>query len=478
MAGKRQGLTKEEIRERVDEIMDAWQSYPDFASFFSDLLDATGTTVRAFAQQYTEATGRRTNVSFLRIGQLRPSYQFVSDIANHALLSLTPERLRPADEDHSAGDHRTALFTVAGLIEVTPESIRQWNQEVIGGWQRRCEQQPRDFQPTWGDLMHKLLGFQTQGRRLNHEEVASLVSAHITTDCTINTSRLSQLLNNGGVPSRGERLALAELAGLTPAQSDVIESAVQEGNLPLGMKAANSAFSTLFNTILARLAAYGITQEELSLSTVPPSASEPELQESAISMWKHAKSRPTLGSLRSLIHGLEHCHDQLHRRLISSEEVHQLVSAAGCSIDDLTATTHDIVARIDDRTRIKPLLSALRNAADLSVPTSAIDGTEAQSRRAAESRRLVSRLKRWERDAEPETPTPEQARDLLTRYNRLLHANEQDKLSASEIQKVMTVARRDHPAPLPKGFRRITLQHTPLSPRRTMTPDLDDGPTR
>ena len=478
MAGKRKGLTKEEIRERVDRVMEAWQSYPDFAHFFSDLLDTTGTTVRAFAQQYADATGRHINVSFLRIGQLRPSYQFVSDLADHALLCLTPERLRPADEHYPAGDQRTALFTVAGLIEVTPESIRQWNQEVIAGWQRRREQQPSDFQPTWDELMHKLLEFHTQGWRLRGEDIASAVTAHTHTGCTMNASRLHQLIAGTGIPNRAERIALAEVIGLTPAQSDVVESAVEDGTLPLGKRALPTVFSKLLTETLARLDAYGITQEQLALRTTPNGGTETELNKSIISMWKHAKSHPTLASLRSLIRGLERCHDQMHRCLFPPEDINRLVIAAGFSVDELTATTHDIVARIDDKTRLKPLLSALRNAADLSVPTSAVDRTEAQSQRATDTHRVVSLVKKWERIETPETPTPKQVRDLLTRYNRLLHANDQDTLSASEIQRVMTVARRDHPAPLPKGFSRVTLQHTPLSPRRQITPDLDDGPTR
>jgi len=478
MAGKRKGLNKEEIRERVDRVMDAWQSYPDFAHFFSDLLDASGTTVRTFAQQYTEATGSRINVSFLRIGQLRPSYQFVSEIANHALLSLSPERFQPADEFHPAGDQRIALFAAAGLIEVTPESIQQWNLDVLAGWQRRRERNPTGPHPTWGELTHKLLEFHTQGWRLCGEDVASAVTAHTHTGCTMNASRVHQLIAGTGIPSQAERIALTEVIGLTPAQSDVIESAVEDGTLPLRNKSLPTAYSTLLTETLDRLDACGITQEQLAHRTTPRGGTETELNKSIISMWKHAKSHPTLASLRSLIRGLEQCHDQLHRCLVSPEEIRQLTIAAGFSADELTATTHDIVARIDDRTRLKPLLSALRNAADLSVPTSAVDRPEAHSRRTTDTHRIVSLVKTWERIAAPETPTPEQVRDLLKRYNRLLHANGQDMLTPSEIQKVVVVARRDHPAQLPAGFRRITLQHTPLSPRRHITPDLDDGPTR
>jgi transcriptional regulator with XRE-family HTH domain len=471
MAGNRRVLNKEAIREQVNRMIDSWQSYPDFAHFFSDLMDANKTPVRTFARQYAEATGRRIDVAPLRIGQLRPSYQFILDLADHGLLSLS-------DASRPGSDQRVALFAVAGFIEVTPESIRQWNEEVLAGWQRRREQQPANLRPTWSELMHKLLDFQTQGWRWRHEDIADVANTHAKTEQMLNASRVKQLLSSVGTPSRAERMALAKVVDLTPAQSGVIESAVEDGTLPLGKKSLPSAFSTLFTGILARITAYGITQEQLALCAVSYSGNESPLGKSTISMWKNGKSHPTLVSLRSLIRALEECHDQLHRPIISPEEIQQLVLAAGFSVDDLTATTHDIIARIDDRTRLKPLLSELRNAADLSVPTSAVDRTEAQSRRAAESHRLISRVKKWEREAAPETPTPEQVRDLLKRYNRLLHVDGHEKLSASEIQKVVVVARRERPAPLPAGFRRITLQHTPLSPRRPITPDLDDGPTR
>ncbi len=427
-------------------------------------------STRLFAGQYAEATGKRIDVKTLRVGQLRPSYQFVEDVADHSLLSLS-------DASRPGSDQRAALFAVAGLIEVTPESTRQWNHDVLADWQRRRERQASSSQPTWSELIHKLLDFQTQGWRWRHEEVAAAANA-TKTGCNLTTMRVSNLLSGVCIPTQVERTALAEVVGLTPAQSAAIESAVEDKTLLLGKKPLPSAFSSLFTEILEKIATFGITQQQLVQSAVSYCGNEPALSKATISMWKNGKNKPTLASLRSLICTLEECRDQLYRPIVSPEEIQQLVSAAGFSADDLTATTHDIIARIDETTRLKPLLSALRNAADLSVPPSAVDRAEAQPDRTIGSHRLVSRVNKWESSCAPEIPKPEQLRGLLERYNRLLQANGQAQLSDAEIQKVVAVAEREHPASLSAGGRKITLKHTPLAARRPITPDLDDSRSR
>ena len=449
---KRNSSSKEEIRERTARVMDAWQSYPDFAHFLNALLDANGLTTRSFAEQYTEATGRSIDMSMLKVGRLRPSYQFIKDVSDHGLLSLS-------DASRPGSDQRASLFAAAGLIEVTPESTRRWNHDVLANWQRRCEQQLSSTQPTWGELMRKLLEFQTQGWRWRYDEIVAAANT-VKTGCVLNVARASDLILGRTIPTQTERMALAQVAGLTPAQCAAIESAVEDKTLPL-RRPVRSAFSTLFSEILEKLATYGITQQQLAQRAVSYCGNEPALSRTTISMRKNCKNRPTLASLRSLICTLEECHDQLYRPIVSPEEIQQLRSAAGFSADDLTVTTHDIVGHIDETTRLKPLLSALRNAADLSVPPSAVDRAEAQPDHTIGTHRLVSRVNKWESSCAPEIPKPEQLRDLLERYNRLLQANGQAQLSDAEIKKVVAVAEREHPASLSAGGRRITLKVHP-----------------
>ena len=189
---------------------------------------------RLFAGKYAEATGKRIDAKTLRVGQLRPSYQFIEDVADHGLLSLS-------DASRPGGDQRAALFAVAGLIEVTPESTCQWNHDVLANWQHRREQHPASSQPTWNELMHKLLDFQTQGWRWRSEDIATVANTQGKTGGTLDASRVAQLLSGGGVPTQVERTALAEAAGLTPAQSAAIESAVENKTLLLGKKPSPSA---------------------------------------------------------------------------------------------------------------------------------------------------------------------------------------------------------------------------------------------
>jgi hypothetical protein len=113
-------LTEAEIRKRVDSVMDDARSYPDFAHLFNALMLANSNMeTKAFAQWYTEATGMHMGdvaVGNIRRGLVTPTYQFIADILDHNLLSFDRERIRPATQDHPAGNHRIALFAAAGLM--------------------------------------------------------------------------------------------------------------------------------------------------------------------------------------------------------------------------------------------------------------------------------------------------------------------------------------------------------------------------
>jgi hypothetical protein len=43
-------FSQKKVRERVERVMDAWPSYPDFAHLFAALIEANGTSAAAFAQ--------------------------------------------------------------------------------------------------------------------------------------------------------------------------------------------------------------------------------------------------------------------------------------------------------------------------------------------------------------------------------------------------------------------------------------------
>ncbi len=451
-----------------------WRSQPDFAHLFDVLLKANGFSDETFVSHYVQATNSdisRTTTKELRKGFRQPTYQFVADLADHALLLLDPERLRPGRAGSPAGDQRIALFAAAGLIEVTPESIGEWNQEVLARWQRRCRGGLGHERPTWQELMLKLLVFQTQGGRMHVPYVADAISSQPGSNHLFDHERLTTLLYSRGVPSREERLGLARFVGLDAAQIDLIERAVDDGTLSLQRRTTHSAFSGLLGEFLERLSAGGISQRQLSLCCKPPGAVESQLAQPTMSAWKLGTSMPTLSSLRALAHGLERCRPAV---AITPEEIGSLVSAAGFSPEDLSATTHDVVARIDGSTRLKPLLAALRNAVDLDVPMSAVVGLGGQGAAV----RSGVQLQEWENESLEGSPSLAQVADLLSRFNRLLQDKGREELSAEEVQRVMEVAQRHRQNGLAHGFQKRAHEHRPRTPRRTITPDFDTGPSR
>lgn len=447
--------------------MASWQSYADFAHLFDALLKANGITDRAFASQYAHATGTTVSSSAItetRQGLQRPSYQFIADLADHALLSLAPEHVHSPETGASRGNWRVALFAAAGLIEVTPESISQWNQEVLASWQRRIEAFPERLRLNWKELMQKLLEFHTQGERRNMHDIALAANAAVDHNCLRDARHVTQLLRGKDLPTAGQRQALARAAGLSPSQIGRIEAAVEDGSLAINARRTHSQFSALLGELLERLRAVNISQRQLIMRTVPVGETEPRVSEGTLSGWKHGIVEPTLSTLRALAHGLERCHP-----VVTKEEIGSVVSAAGFSVDDLAATTHDIISRIDDSTRLKPLLTALRNAADLDVPMSlASDGV----------RNFEARLKDWESKFQPGIPLQSELRDLLECYNHLLRKKGETGLSEEEIQRVMEVAQRDREDGLARGFQKRAREIHPILPRSAITPDFDGGPSR
>jgi hypothetical protein len=218
-----EGLSIQETREGVNQVMEDWRSYPDFAHLFAALMQANDIPDQAFAQQYSQVTRphlSESEVNRIRHGAIRPSYRLVANIADYALLSLDPERMRPG------GDHRIALFAAAGLIEVTPDSVKQWNEEVPASWQRQREQTAARPRITWRELMGKLLSLHGQHGRWSQRDIADAVNALSGSDSNVTVRRIKDILSNStALPTRAERLALEKVAGLDSSQIHCLETA-------------------------------------------------------------------------------------------------------------------------------------------------------------------------------------------------------------------------------------------------------------
>lgn len=325
--------------------------------------------------------------------------------------------------------------------------------------------------------MSKLLAFHSQGGRRTHQDFANAANALSAPAVVLQEERISHLLAGRNPPSAEERHALERVAGLNTEQMNLIETAVEAGNLSLTRTPPRSAFSWQFADLLDRLRSSGISQRQLLRYTVAPGETVPQLSESSLSAWKVGRTNPTQAFLRILVDALERCHDRRGHRLVSPDEVRSLVESAGFTEFDMMATSHDIVARIDASSRLKPLLSALRNAADVNAPRTVVPGAPAESDQHGQPFGRAS-LAAWERDASAQSPTPSQVHDLLARYNDLLREKDQAELSTEEIERVIGVARRDREDGLHRGFARRVQESHPTTGRRIITPDIDDPPSR
>jgi hypothetical protein len=457
--------------------MSHWQTYADFAHLFDALLRANGIGPVLFATQYKQTTGAyisHTKAERIQTGFIQPPYQFISDIADHALLSLDPNRVGPASDAIPPGDHRVALFAAAGLIEVTPDSIAHWNQEVFARWQRPPTQGRMGV--AWQDLMKKLVEFHLQGGRAQFSDIANAANAHIDPDHRLSRARVNKLLNGSGAPTDQERLALATAVSLSPGQIQLIEDALKTGTLLLtprhAQKRTRSAFSVHLEDLLDRLRAVDISQAQLTLRCVGPGQSKPSISGPTLSDWKNGHVEPTAASLRGLVHGLER-----YAPVVTSQDIDQLVTLAGFSMPDLFATSHDIIAGIGNHTRLKALLAAIRNAPDIEVTTPAV-ADHVETPDPLRTRHVQTMLKNWEIEACPNYPSQSDLMDLLDAYNAILRDKGLPELNPEEIRKVMEVADRDREEGLQRGFMQRARDHKPPVPRRRITPDFDSGPTR
>lgn len=355
-------------------------------------------------------------------------------LATNALY-LDPHRLEPANGTHPAGNQRLALFAAAGMIEVTPESVRQWNEEVLAGHRRLIESASDRALPRWGDVMTKLLSFHLQGDRQNYETIAARCNE------AVSSVRITLLLPNRRPPSESERLALYRYVGLDDNQVAYIEDGINSGIIPLGSFRQKTPFADALSPILDKLSTQGVSLRQLELRTkqlgVPGTSpvNQPDL-----STWRNGKNRPGLAKLRSLIAVLRQFGAARMTNPVTPEEIEGLIAASGFHPRDLSDTTHQIIARIHDQTQIKPLLRALQSASDTCISADEVHrrGTEL-----GYSLLSVPTLYRWEA-ASGDYPSGEQIRELLQTHKCLMRRNGFPPLSDEEIAKVVAVAERDY----------------------------------
>jgi hypothetical protein len=255
-------------------------------------------------------------------------------------------------------------------------------------------------------------------------------------------------------------------AGLDDDQIAYIEEGIASETIPHGQPRRRTAFGVVLNVILNKLASQGFSLHQFALlcerQVVPGAAT---VVQADLSTWRHGRAAITLEKLRSLVAGLRQLGPERLHDPVTSGEINQLIGAAGFASDELTDTTHDLVARIGSHSEIQPLLVALRRATDLSLPA----GSEELLRYAASLGVTLPQAFAmnvyWEHNDRMSLPTGAQVRELLDCYNHFIRRNGFPPLADEDIAKVLAVAERDHArwkslthaeklAKLPPGTRR------------------------
>jgi hypothetical protein len=424
--------------------MDRWSSYPSFAALFDDLLAANGVSLKEFARDladYSRVKRSGHNVREFRVGEREPPYDFIEEVLATNLLHFDPQRIQPEQGDQPSGAQRIALFAAAGIVEVTPASVREWNREVLAGHSRFVEEQPDAPRPRWGDIMTKLLSFHLQGGRRTIRHVADEIRAYEPDNITLSAERITTVLRNSRAANDKERAALYRYVQLDDNQIETIESGISTGRIPLGDTHRTTPLTEALNSVLDKLATQGVSMNQLAkfsqTLSVPGSSA---VRQPDLSAWRLGRSGLTLQKLRSLTATLRHFGPGRLRNPVTSEEIDCLVRASGFQVGQLTDTAHDIVAKIDDRTHITSLLQSIREAVDVATAVEDICALGAQRGYNVPAEAL---LKVWERP-DNTYPTGRQVRGLLEWYNQLIAENGYQPLSQDEVSRVVEVAERDY----------------------------------
>ncbi|MBX3443844.1 MAG: hypothetical protein KF774_15660 [Planctomyces sp.] len=469
----RDSLTHGQVRRQVDQIMDRWSSYPGFAALFDELLDANGASTNGFAQSLNDhgrSAWTEGRVRQYRIGERQPPYLFIEDLLATNLLHLDPQRIRPEQGDQPSGDQRVALFAAAGMIEVTPASVREWNREVLAGHRRFVEAHPDAPRPRWGDIMEKLLSFHLQGGRRSLGEIANEIKRFAPSDVKLTGPRILHVTHNDRPANHKERAALYHYVHLDPDQIAELERGIASDSIPLGHPIRSTAFTKALNDVIDHMAAQGVnmyqfTKVAKTLSVPGGSAVRP----SDLSSWRLGRTELTLQKLRSFIATVHHLNQGRLADPVTPEQLSAMVASAGFQPSQLTATTHDVVAGIDGKTRISSLLQSLREAVDVSMALEDICALGAQRGYNVPATAL---LKVWERP-DNTYPTGRQVRGLLEWYNQLITENSYQPLSPDEVSRVVEVAERDYERWQRKSHAEKVAERNPAHRRRPPSPSFD-----
>lgn len=208
------------IRRAIDTLMtNCLQRYEGFSDFLPALLAAQEETSDSFYARLRQS-GHEELIVLTQIilkKQSNPSYHYIETLLQHNLLHLN--LYDPSQ--------RATLFAMAGLIEVTPESIQHFNKEICDDVaQKIAISQP----PSWNATMERMVKFHTQGGRLNYETVVSDLRARAADSLPQKADKryLVNVLNYGRTVSDSFRNNLYDYLQLTEPQREILERLPRE----------------------------------------------------------------------------------------------------------------------------------------------------------------------------------------------------------------------------------------------------------
>ncbi len=409
----------------VQEIIGQWNDYQDFAGLFNSLMGCNQLTNRDLERQLASALGRKSysyvSLGGYRNGAQQPPYRFIED-----LLSAQPN---PLHLDTQA--HRIPLFTKAGLVEVTPETIAVFNCDVLMRAQQRLEKN----EVTWSQVVHKLLDFHMQGGRRSFPDIAGEL-AHQAPESQLPAPLLTNIVNGRSNAAPAQRQAIYSYLGLDKQQAVMLDGYYGRERLMTACVAPKdegrrSPFNAKLDEILTKLSAQKISSVQIAERSRDPASGVLRIHRPYLTQWRNTIT-PTLFNMRVLIEVL----NAYAKEGIACTEmdVQELVELSPYTQQQLNNTSHDVIANIRRGTPIKDVLKAIRNASDIGMSVDDIFRIDIPSAQPA-VRITANDVERWE-NKEAATPNETQVRELLRRYNFVLALKGNPTLHDSQIDRV------------------------------------------
>lgn len=422
---RREGWDEATIREQVDAVIQsaAAGEYANFDQFFDALLLANDNLPHTvLAEELTGANGQPVTaqtIRALREGEHLPTYPLIEQLLEHNLLNLDPAQIG------AGGTQRALMFEMAGMQEVTPETLAAHNAATL-------EQHRHDgtLEVHFGTLMSEIIGFQTQADRAFLKDIPGFADDH----------RCRDILANTGVPNEEERQALYDYAKLTPAQQDEIESAVRGQTIKFGRPDQRTPFAKALDEVLDQIKTQGLRAQDVCENS--KDADGKAIAQSELSQLRHGKYPPTADKLRAILRGIDWCNARMLTP-ISEQQKAELVAASPVPDWRLHATSHDCIARADSNTSIKELLLQIREAVDINVQRPVVIKLNNTPHSGGVHINSQGMLLNWETEGY-QVPEPKMVEGLLKRYDHLLQQNGHEPLSQSDHAKVLSIAERDY----------------------------------